>query len=549
MRTCIAVNSRVGTTVKTANNLKQASLVREHLSRRFQVHLIGEGALVGLLGGLVVTIYRLALSHGEKLLRSLSAAVRGNLFGMIAWFVFLIILCIFVGLLVQWEPDTAGSGIPQVNAEVAGRLNMSWPRVMLAKLAEGSLVSLAGLSLGREGPSVQIGGMAGKAISQLFKLGRGDERLLVTCGAAAGMSAAFHAPLAGVLFALEEIHKQFTPPLIISAMTASVAADYLASEILGVEPVLRLTFAANLPHASYPLVLLTGIVFGVIGALHNRGMFAVQQRLFAKLVATQPYRRFLVAFIAAGIVAFVWPDLMCGGDAIMERIMDPSSLTLVRACGLLLGKYVFTAVCFGAGVPGGTLFPLVVMGSLSGLILALCAATIGVLPPEYVLNFAVLGIAGLFASSVRAPVSAVILAFELTGSLDALLSVSIVAILSYVTANLLHVDPFYEHLFARLIGSTPDDPTVNGEPPAHLLHTYHVGAGSYVEGKRVGEIAWPNGALIVSITRCDATVIPRGKTEIFALDDLLVLMNTSTEDDTDIIFRKICKPLAHSSSG
>ena len=96
---------------------------------------------------------------------------------------------------------------------------MPWHRVIAAKFAEGALCAFGGLSLGREGPAVQLGGMSGKAVSKMLRNGRGEERLLVTCGAAAGMSAAFHAPLTGVLFALEEIHKEFSAPLIISVMS------------------------------------------------------------------------------------------------------------------------------------------------------------------------------------------------------------------------------------------------------------------------------------------------------------------------------------------
>ena len=130
----------------------------------------------------------------------------------------LLLSCLVVAKLVGWEPYTQGSGIPQTDAEVMGRIDMPWYRVMFAKFTEGSLLTLSGLSLGREGPSIQLGGMGGKAVSRALRRGRGEERLLVTCGAAAGMSAAFHAPLTGTLFAIEEIHKEFTPSRIIFAV-------------------------------------------------------------------------------------------------------------------------------------------------------------------------------------------------------------------------------------------------------------------------------------------------------------------------------------------
>ena len=135
------------------------------------------------------------------------------------------IIMLIIGKLMLWEPYTAGSGIPQIDAEVAGKVDMPWHKVLVAKFSEGILCTLGGLSLGREGPSVQLGGMGGKAVSRALHKGRAEERILVTCGAGAGMAAAFHAPLTGVMFALEEIHKVFTAPLIISVTISSVVAD------------------------------------------------------------------------------------------------------------------------------------------------------------------------------------------------------------------------------------------------------------------------------------------------------------------------------------
>ena len=105
-------------------------------------------------------------------------------------------------------PFISGSGIPQVEGEMAGKLNQVWWRVLPANFWR-FLSLFAGLSLGREGPSIQIGAMSGKAVSSLLGRGKTEEKYLITCGASAGLAAAFHAPLAGVMFSLEEIHKNF----------------------------------------------------------------------------------------------------------------------------------------------------------------------------------------------------------------------------------------------------------------------------------------------------------------------------------------------------
>ena len=373
--------------------------------------------------------------------------------------------------------------------------------------------------------------MAGKAVSKLMGRERGEERLLTTCGAAAGMSAAFNAPLTGVLFAIEEIHKEFNAPLIVSVMAAAISSDFVVSQVLGVKPVLQFVFAADLPHHSYLFVIALGIFCGVAGAAHNRGMFWMTEQ-FDKIRQHAPYTRLIIPFLASGVLIFLTPDLACGGDAIVEKLATQQSLAIGTIALLLLGKYLFTTLCFGSGAPGGTLFPLCVMGALLGCLFGRLAVSYLGLPSVFVTNFIVLGIGGLFASVVRAPVTAVVLAFELTGSMDALLSVSIVSILSYVTANLLQVDAFYEHLLGRLLGNMgrkdPDRLDGSGEK---CLQNFVVGAGSECEGKLIRDIAWPESVRVVLIDRAGEEVVPTGSVKLQALDNLLLILDANKQDE------------------
>lgn len=513
--------------------------VKRRLSRRFQVSLVWEGALVGLLGGAVVTLYRMALSGAEGAMRAITSQALGHPLLMASWFVVLAVALLVVSRLVVWEPATSGSGIPQIDAEVAGCYEAPWRRVIPAKFAEGTLLTFSGLSLGREGPSVQLGGMSGKAVSEALGRKRGEERLLVTCGAAAGMSAAFHAPLTGVLFALEEIHREFSAPLIISVMSATVVSDFLVSQVLGIEPVVSLSFVRDLPHPNYALVVLLGVVCGLAGALHNQGMF-LAQRLFGRVRGALPYARLAVPFALAGAAAFLWPELMCGGDAILDVLLAPQAPVVGTLLALLVGKYVFTSVCFGSGAPGGTLFPLVVLGALLGGIFSHLMGAFG-LPMTFFPNFVALGVAGLFSGVVRAPVTAVVLVFELTGSFDALLSVSIVSIVAYVVSGLTKTDAFYEHLLAPFLpqeeeGNSGAIPT-GGEKD---LGTVTVRAGSRVEGMLVREVPWPDGLRLVTIERAGRLLAPTGDTRLCALDELMFIVSEDAVSDARLKLGVMC---------
>ena len=516
--------------------------IERHFSRRLQVDMVGEGVLVGAFAGVIITCYRMGLSTAEGLLRGLIPTLGASPALAAGWLLALGFAAVAIARLMQWEPDTRGSGIPQVDAEVMGRLDMCWPRVIGVKLIEGIVCTVSGLSLGREGPSVQLGGMAGKGVSRLFKKERGEEHVLVTCGAAAGMAAAFHAPLAGVLFALEEIHREFNAPLVISAMASTAAADFVSSRVLGVQPVLHFDTVGTLPHADYGFVLLMGVACGVLGALHNRGMFLVQERLYAPLRERIGDGVLLVPFLTAGVVALAAPQLLCGGDAILMYLEGHRQLSVAMVATLLVGKYLFTALCFGSGAPGGTLLPLVIMGSLVGALFGIGATNAADVPMAYLNNFILLGVAGMFAGSVRAPVTAVVLCFELCGSLEGLLSATAVSLLAFVTANLLKVEPFYEHLLDALLEGLPAPEGVREEEVqgSKVLHTHVVGVGSMAEGHTVAEIPWPRNMLIVTIDRAGQRVIPRGTTTLQALDELLVIMDADLEADTELLMHGIC---------
>jgi H+/Cl- antiporter ClcA len=511
-----------------------------YFSRRFQIGLVFEGALVGLAGGVVVTLYRVALSWAESTLRGALATWASTPIGFLGLALLVALMMLVVGRLMLWEPYTTGSGIPQVDAEVAGRIDMPWHRVMGAKFAEGIMATLSGLSLGREGPAVQLGGMAGKMVSKLFKRERGEERILITCGAGAGMAAAFQAPLTGVMFALEEIHKVFSAPLIISVMMSSIVADFFVSGVLGVTPVLHLTFLNDLPHMDYLLVVVFGILMGVVGALYNKGMF-LSQDLFKKIPVQKPYGRLAVAFALSLVMMKVAPVLLCGGDAIIGFLSSREANYVQLVLVILLGKYFFTTVCFGSNAPGGTLLPLVVMGALAGFAYGLIAARLTGMPVHYARNFLVLGITGLFAGSVRAPVTAIILTFELTGSLDSMLAASVVSISSYVVANLMKSEPYYEHLLANMMGVAVDDEKItHAKSNAKIIHTHMVEAGSPVEGHKISEIDWPEGMLVVTITRSGVEMVAHGDTSIQALDQLLVIMDVAHEDEIERKLRRLC---------
>lgn len=418
-------------------------------ARRIPVMLITEGLCVGLIGGFIVLLYRVALTFAGNWLIKILSYIKGNPFRCAVWFLILMALAWIVGRLVKWEPMISGSGIPQVEGEVSGRLSQNWKRVLPAKFAGGFLCMLGGLSLGREGPSIQLGAMAGQGISRALGRGKREEKFLMTCGASAGLSAAFHAPLAGMMFAVEEIHKTFSIPILLPVMTASVTADYIASHILGLDPVFHFQITEYLPQNYYWLLILLGILVGVSGVFYNWGMLKAQE-LYRKIPFLKETGRLLIAFLTAGVLGLVMPSVLGSGSGLIVSLTK-SEMVLGMVVLTLVVKFLFSAVSFGSGAPGGIFFPLLILGALLGAVFAMTGAEFFGLDPVYINNFVLLGMTGFFTAIVRAPLTGIVLLFEMSGSISQMLSLSIVSVTAYIVATLMRSEPIYDSLLKRIL--------------------------------------------------------------------------------------------------
>ena len=235
--------------------------------------LILEGILIGIFAGLIACLYRFLLSESESTLQGILSAIKGDIYLIIGWFVILAILGIVTGRLLRWEPFATGSGIPQVTAEIKGYFNPKWWKIIISKTIGGTLSTLAGLSLGREGPSIQLGGMAGKGISKLFKGSKTDEFRSIITGASAGLSATFNAPLSGVVFSLEEITHNFDKSIIFVGLTAAIVADVISKYFFGLSTIFRFP-SSNFPLKYFWLFIILGIILGFSGYFYNKTMVA-----------------------------------------------------------------------------------------------------------------------------------------------------------------------------------------------------------------------------------------------------------------------------------
>lgn len=486
--------------------------------RSFRYFLILEGILVGIAAGVTVVLFRLLLEQAGRLLDAALDFGSNRPWFVPVWLLIMIIASLLASLLLRWEPFISGSGIPQVEGELLGELDQKWWRVLLAKCAGGLLSIGCGLSLGREGPSIQLGAMAAKGFSRLTKRMKTEERLLMTCGASAGLSAAFNAPFAGVLFSLEEIHKHFSPEVLLSTMASSITADFISRNVFGLSPIFTFDIPQMMPLNQYGHVLILGVLLGVLGVLYNLSIGA-SQTLYKKI----PFRpiRLLVPFLCAGLLGFLCPRVLGGGHALAMDI-SLGGFALGSLCLLFAVKFLFSMVSFGSGAPGGIFLPLLVMGAMIGGIYFAAAGALFPLPDSLLANFIILGMAGYFSAIVRAPITGIILISEMTGSFHHLLTLSIVSLAAYLIPDLVHCRPIYDQLLHRILSDRSSEAHVKVTGEKLLLDSVIV-HGSAAEGKRVADIAWPETCLLVSLARGEEEFVPKGDT-VFRAGDRLVLL-------------------------
>lgn len=489
--------------------------------KKESLFLIIRGLEVGITAGLVCVFYRYALSFAEKGLMKTLDFIKGSPLKIGLWLVLLAFIGVLVSYINKWEPMVSGSGIPQVNGEIKGNFNPSWYKVIIGKFIGGTASVFSGLSLGREGPSVQLGAMAGKGVARLTNADRTTELRMISCGAGAGMAAAFNAPLAGIMFVLEEIHKTFDKSVLCMGIVATITADFISKIFFGQST----TFAydtVNFPLRYYWLLIIAGVVLGICGVLYNLVMLKAQD-LYKKIKNVPNYIKMPAVFLLSGIVGLVFPQILCGGHTMAELLLNEHPTMLYMAI-LLAGKFLFGAVSFACGAPGGTLYPLCVLGAYIGAIMGSASIEILGLGSEFYEEFVVLGMAGFFASIIRSPITGIVLVYELTGNMNNILPLATVSLISYAVANLLGVSPMYEALLERLVNpeNTNTGFKTTGEK---IIKTYSVPLGSPLCRKRVMDIDWGKHCLVVSVERDGVSITPKGDTVIKEGDELVILVS------------------------
>lgn len=496
------MNKKIRTKIKNLHNLNQ--------------RLVIDGLIVGVVAGTFSILYRFMLS----ILGDLRLFLFNDIDFVIIVILSLIAIGFIVGKIIEWEPLSSGSGIPQVQAELLGKANMNSPKLIISKFIGGGLSSLAGLSLGREGPSIQIGAAVAKIIAKVMKRDNTETRYMITAGASAGLAAAFNAPISGTIFALEEIHKNFSSLVLIPCLIASVAADFISKNIFGIEPAFSFKVLEQIPLSQYHRLIFLGIFAGLVGILFNKTLL-FSQDIFKKMKIKGVYKTIIIMLIA-GLVGYFSYELLGGGHHLLEETAT-SGFSIKILIFYIVGKLLFTTFSYGSGAPGGIFLPILVLGGLVGSIYFTVLDQFITISDIYYVNFIICGMAAIMTAVVRSPMLSILLVSEMTGSFRYILGLCIVSVVAYLVAELFNSEPIYHSLLSRFLGKGNNGK--ESEIEEKTLINFKIPILGNIVGQKISNIEWPCEILIVSIERDGHEIIPSGDDRLESGDKIAVLVD------------------------
>ena len=418
---------------------------RVHLFLKYTEHsyMVLVAIVIGLLGGLgavgfreCIRLFQLVAWHTDNVtlnyLRGLpiwwkvaSPAVGGLIVGLI---------------IVRFASEAKGHGVPEVMEAVALRGGRIRPRVVIAKLVASGVCIASGGSVGREGPIVQIGSAIGSTIGQWLRVGERRMRTLVGCGAAAGIAATFNAPVAGALFAVEVILGDFGvtqfSPIVISSVTATVVSRHFLGDFPAFEvPAYRLVSANEL--FAYGVL---GLIAGLVAILFVRTLYGTED-LFDRF-HFPAFLKPAVGGMLIGMIAIYFPEIFgVGYEAINEALTGDLGWKLLLI--LVMVKIVAVSLTIGSGGSGGIFAPSLFIGAMVGGAVGTVVHSLWPGMSGSPGAYALVGMGAVLAAGTHAPITAIVMIFELTGDYKIILPLMISCIIATLLATRLQKASIY----------------------------------------------------------------------------------------------------------
>ena len=402
--------------------------------------------ILGIITGLLIGIFKKLIGLVAGFMDGFLGSGTGK--DKLIFMALIILIGLITSFILKKDKNTKGSGIPVMTGMMEGTIEVSSEKTIIGKFIASVLTIGSGLTVGREGPSVQLGGLAGDIVGKFFP--NTDRNLFIGSAASAGFAVAFNAPVASLIFAVEEIFRTHNFSTFLSSALTIISATVTSGLVFGDHPSLEnIPAFASIDQKSLILIVILGIFAGLSGVLFNK--VVIGSKSIYKKIALPELVKYLAPFVITGLVLLIDPRLFASGE---ELIYLPSEgneelATLIYMYG---AKILLLALAFGIGLSGGSLVPLLAIGAILGNIYGTALADLGLIPVEMIYAISLIAMAGHFSAIVRTPITAIILILEMTGgAFSNILSLAVVSFVAYLVAEMCHSKPFYEDLYERLL--------------------------------------------------------------------------------------------------
>ncbi len=348
---------------------------------------------------------------------------------------------LIVGLITYYTAREAkGHGVPEVMEAVALRSSRIRPRVVIAKMFASAITIASGGSVGREGPIVQIGSALGSTIGQWLRVNERRLRTMVGCGAAAGIAATFNAPVAGALFSLEIILGEFTvsrfSPIVISSVTATVVSRHFLGDVPAFE-VPGYSLASPLELIAYAGL---GLVAGLVALLFVNTLYRVED-IFDSINLYPPLKT-LGGGVIIGVMALALPEILGVGYESINRALSGNMVLWFLAL-LIVAKILAVSITIGSGGSGGIFAPSLFIGAMTGGVMGVAVNHLWPGSVAAVGAYSLVGMAAVVAAATHAPITAILIVFELTNDYKIILPLMISCIIATILAMRLQDHSIY----------------------------------------------------------------------------------------------------------
>ncbi|MBE6650803.1 MAG: hypothetical protein E7613_05775 [Ruminococcaceae bacterium] len=475
--------------------------MNKHYFKQTIVPCVLLSALAGVFTGVLIFIFKSVSKLIIEKSFEIYAFVRENVDYLPLLFVGALLVGLVSYAVVHYIPGCRGGGIPTAVAILRGHLPFKWLRTILGTFASSIVTFAMGVPLGNEGPSVQMGCAVGRGtVNAIGSKNKAWDRYVMTGSASGGFAAATFAPLSGILFAFEEVHRKFSPILFMSVVS-SVAASFTITEFLcevfGTETALfHISLKEVLPLKYILIVIVVGAVAGAFAIFFAR-LYRVTDRIMRGVLAKVPrYIKIVSIFFITSVLGFFSPDFIGSGHDVICEIMCSTAPVWYLLLIYLIVRLLLLLFANTAGITGGIFIPSLTFGAMLGSLMAKVMISLDFLPEKYAPVLVVVAMTAFLAASSKIPMTAIAFSAEAMTGAGNIMPIILGTAVAYIIVEIAGAESLTDSVIESKIHTRT-------EGKEHFVIDAHftVSSDSFAVGKELRDILLPPNCVIVSMEK------------------------------------------------